>query len=157
QVRAAMARLEFEPPLLYTFVPASAWALGRLGEQAVVYHCVDEYAAFAGAGPEITRLEERLLRAAGRRLVCSEPLRVRKAATSSRPPILVRHGVDHAHFASALDERTEIAPELASLPRPIVGFHGLIAEWVDLALVRKVADALPAASVVLVGETRVPP
>ena len=153
-VRRAMAQLGFSRPLLYSFVPASAWVLGRLDESAVVYHCVDEYSAFAGAGPEIARLEELLLRAADRVLVCSEPLRVGKARLSARPPILVRHGVDHAHFASALDEQTVVAPQLANLPRPIIGFHGLIAEWVDLGLVRRVADAMPSASVVLVGEVR---
>lgn len=158
-VRLAMRRLGFRHPLLYSFVPASAWVLGQLGERAVVYHCVDEYAAFAGAGAEIAKLEGRLLRRADLVLACSEPLRLRKSLVNPRT-LLLRHGVDHAHFARALDERTAVPDDLARLARPgqpIIGFHGLVAEWIDPALVRRVADAHPQAQVILVGELRVGP
>lgn len=152
-VRSAMRKLGFGRVLNYTFVPASAWVAGRLGEEKVVYHCVDEYASFAGAGPEIAALEETLLQRADLVIACSEPLRVRKARSNART-ILVRHGVDHAHFARALDDATEIPEEIARLPRPIIGFHGLVAEWIDLPLLRRVADAHKAGSLVIVGECR---
>ena len=51
-------------------------------------------------------------------------------------PILVRHGVDHTHFARAIDDQTPIPVDLQSLPRPIIGFHGLVAEWIDHHVVR---------------------
>jgi hypothetical protein len=65
--------------------------------------------------------------------------------------VLVRHGVDHRHFARAL-EPLPLPPPLAALPRPVIGFFGLVADWIDLPLVRAVADAYPAASVVLLGK-----
>jgi hypothetical protein len=34
----------------------------------------------------------------------------------------------------------------------VIGFFGLVADWIDLELVREVADANPAASVVLIGK-----
>ncbi len=46
-VRGAMRRIGFRRPLLYTFVPASAWVAGRLGEDKLIYHCVDEYSEAA--------------------------------------------------------------------------------------------------------------
>jgi glycosyltransferase involved in cell wall biosynthesis len=64
----------------------------------------------------------------------------------------VQHGVDVAHFARAADPATEIPEELRGLPRPVIGFHGLLAEWVDLDLVRKLADARPTWSFVLIGK-----
>ena len=39
------------------------------------------------------------------------------------------------------------------MPRPILGFHGLIADWVDLALIAEVARLQPTWSVVLVGRS----
>jgi glycosyltransferase involved in cell wall biosynthesis len=153
-VRAAMARLGYRRAINYSFHPASAWVAGRLGEARVIYHCVDEYGSFAGAGEDIRALEERLLRRSDLVIVCSEPLLARKRALNPRT-VLVRHGVDHAHFARALDPATEVPPDMAWLPRPVIGFHGLIAEWIDLGLIRRVADAYPSASVVLVGERRV--
>jgi len=59
--------------------------------------------------------------------------------------------VDLAHFSRALDTATPVPSDLASLPRPVVGFFGLIAEWVDLSLVRSVALAQPDWSIVLIG------
>jgi glycosyltransferase involved in cell wall biosynthesis len=141
-------------------VPASAWVLGRLGEERVVYHCVDEYGSFAGAGPEIAALEADLVSRADLVIVCSEPLRARKGALNPRT-VLVRHGVEHAHFARALDESTVVPAPLAALHkparRPVIGFHGLVAEWIDLGLIRRVADALPEAQVAIVGELRADP
>jgi glycosyltransferase involved in cell wall biosynthesis len=154
-VRAALRRLAFRRPITYTFVPASAWVVGRLGESRIVYHCVDEYRAFAGAGPEIAALDERLCRAADLVITCSQPLADHRRPWNPRT-VVVRHGVDHPHFARALDPATPIPNDIAHLPRPILGFHGLVAEWVDLALIRRVARAFPRASLVLVGETRVP-
>src|SRR2546430_9719930 len=45
-VRGAMKRLGFARPIVYTFVPASAWVARSLGAERVIYHCVDEYSAF---------------------------------------------------------------------------------------------------------------
>jgi glycosyltransferase involved in cell wall biosynthesis len=149
-VRAAMRRLGFERPILYTFVPASAWVASELGAERVVYHCVDEYAAFDGAGLEIARLEEELIRKSDLVITCSEPLQRTKAALHPRT-VLVRHGVEHDRFAKALDEKTRVPEELEALPRPRFGFYGLIAEWVDLEAMEAVARAFPDGSVALVG------
>jgi glycosyltransferase involved in cell wall biosynthesis len=151
EVRAAMASLRMRRPVLYTFVPASAWVVGALDETVVVYHVADEYSAFNGAGEAIATLDRRLCRSADLVIACSQPLLIAKRPLSRRA-ILVRHGVDHSHFARALEPSMPIPDDVASLPRPILGFHGLIAEWVDLDLVRAVADAFPRGSVVLIGD-----
>jgi len=150
QVRLAMARLRFKRPVTWAFLPAAAVVAGSLGEERVVYHVVDEFGAFTGAGPAIAALERQLLDRADLVIASSERLRDAKARHNPRT-VLVRHGVDHRHFARALDSALPEAPELARLPRPRVGFMGLLADWVDLKLVRAVAQALPHASVVLVG------
>jgi glycosyltransferase involved in cell wall biosynthesis len=144
-VRAAIARLGFRDPIHYTFVPASAWVAGKLGERALVYHAADEYAAFGGADARAIRsLEASLLERCDLYVACSAPLLDTKRARRS---ILLRHGVDHAHFARALE-----AEPCFQGRRPVVGFIGLIAEWVNLELVEKIADA--GATVVLVGDVR---
>jgi glycosyltransferase involved in cell wall biosynthesis len=149
-VRGAMRRLGFRRPLVYTFVPASAWVAHRLDGVRLIYHCVDEFSAFDGAGPEIARLEAELIVASDLVITCSQPLCDAKSRLN-RNTVLVRHGVEHAHFARALDAATPIPDELAKLPQPRFGFYGLIAEWVDLEAVRQIAAAFPAASVVLLG------
>jgi glycosyltransferase involved in cell wall biosynthesis len=150
-VRAAMKRLGFARPLVYTFLPASAWVVRRLDAAEVVYHCVDEDSQFAGAGSEIAALESELIRQSDLVITCSIPLLQAKRRLHERT-ILVRHGVEHAHFARALDEETPIPADIRHLPRPIFGFHGLVAEWVDLSALRNVAEAYPKGSLVIVGE-----
>jgi glycosyltransferase involved in cell wall biosynthesis len=59
--------------------------------------------------------------------------------------------VDYEHFRRATDEATPVPPELQNLPRPILGFHGLIADWVDLPLIAELARMRPQWSIVLVG------
>jgi glycosyltransferase involved in cell wall biosynthesis len=154
-VRAAAARLRFRRPVHYSFVPQSAWVAGRLDEALVVYHAADEYAAFGGADPDgVRRLERALLSRADLYVACSAPL---LGKPGPRESILVRHGVEHAHFARALAPDTRIPDALRELPRPVVGFFGLIAEWVDLGALAETADRLAASgggSVVLVGDVR---
>jgi glycosyltransferase involved in cell wall biosynthesis len=150
-VRAAMRRLHFERPITYTFVPASVWAAGSLGEERLVYHCVDDFGAFEGASPAIVRYEEELCRRADAVIACSQPLYESRRRWNPNT-FLVRHGVEHAHFARALDPQLAEPADLAAIPHPRIGFHGLIAEWVDLRLMRKVADAMPDAHVVLIGQ-----
>ena len=156
-VRNAAWRLGLRDPVHYSFVPASAWVAGKLGERVLVYHAADEYAAFGGADAQaITALEAQLLRRADLYIACSAPLLETKKGRARRS-ILVRHGVEHDVFARALDPATAIPQPLLAMSQPVVGFIGLIAEWVDLELLGKVADRLAdegAGSVVLVGEVR---
>lgn len=150
-VRGAMKTLGFHDPLLYTFVPASAWVARSLGCQHVVYHCVDEYAQFTGAGADIARLEAELIAKSDLVITCSRPLQQSKQKLNTNTH-LIRHGVEQHHFARALDAATEIPADVKDLPGPRFGFYGLVAEWVDLEALAKVADAYPNGSVIIVGE-----
>ena len=119
--------------------PPSAWVAGKLGETHVVYHCVDEYAQFDGAGDPIAELEAELIDKSDLVITCSAPLQESKSQLHPTR-VLVRHGVEQSHFAQALDEATEIPADVRQLPRPIFGFYGLVAEWVDLEALARVAE-----------------
>jgi glycosyltransferase involved in cell wall biosynthesis len=152
QVRFAMRRLRFTRPISWSFLPASAPVSGTLGEELVIYHCVDEFSAFADTnGSHIAELEEQLLRKADLVITSAERLRANKVKVNPST-VLVRHGVDFRHFVRACDEATRVPQELARLPGPIIGFFGLIAEWVDLEAIKACARAYPNGSVVLVGK-----
>lgn len=150
QILMMSRRLGFKLPISYTFIPTSAHVVGSLGEKLIVYHCVDEYAAFSDAAPEVGVLERELLAKADLVFVCSTPLLERKLEYN-RHTSLVTHGVDYEHFRKATDESTPVAPELSTLPRPVLGFHGWVADWVDLRLIAELARLRPQWSIVLVG------
>src|SRR6478672_8630103 len=49
----------FKKPNSWSFLPASAPVSGTLGEETVVYHCVDEFSAFSDTnGKHIADLED---------------------------------------------------------------------------------------------------
>jgi glycosyltransferase involved in cell wall biosynthesis len=151
QVKHAMQQLNFVNPIGWSFLPSSAPVSGTLGEELVVYHCVDEFSAFSDApAQQIRELERRLLAKADVVICSSEKLRADKARVNPNAH-LVQHGVDLEHFAKAFDPRTTVPADVKNLPGPVIGFWGLIADWVDLRLVRHVADAFSGGSVVLLG------
>jgi glycosyltransferase involved in cell wall biosynthesis len=153
QVKRAMRRLGFHRPINWVFNPAASVVAGTLGEDLLVYYCVDEYTAFHGvASDALTALEERLLRQADCVFVSAERLLHSKTPTNPRTA-LVRHGVDFDHFRRALEPETQVPEEIANLPRPILGYFGLIAnDWVDLELLAHVARRFPNGSLLLIGK-----
>jgi glycosyltransferase involved in cell wall biosynthesis len=151
-LRRLCRRLGLERPILWTFMPNVGGLLGACRERLVVYHCVDEYTAFSGvAKTAIAPMEEDLTRKAAVVFTSSE--RLKDERRTWNPNVhFVPHGVDLDHFARALDPSLPIPADLRDVPGPIVGFFGLIADWVDLDLVRAAALARPQWSFVLIGK-----
>jgi len=152
QIKRTMKKLGFKRPVNYTFLPSAALLAKRLGEDYLIYHCVDEYAAFSDieAGP-ILALEKELMQKSDLVVVSAEKLLDDKKS-ENRNTHLIRHGTDWRHFRTALDPDLELPPEVVDLPKPIIGFHGLLADWVDFELIKKVAEHFRHGSVVLVGK-----
>jgi glycosyltransferase involved in cell wall biosynthesis len=151
QLKRKLRRLQFRDMISWTFAPTSADVVGTLGERAIVYHCVDEFSAFSDAAAEVRRCESELLSKSDVVFVCSHELLQKKKASNSRT-FLITHGVDYAHFRRATEPGLPVAEELRDLPRPILGFHGLLADWVDLPLIAAIARKRPSWSIVLIGK-----
>lgn len=151
-VRRLCRRYGIERPILWTFLPNVNRLVGRLGEQMVIYHCVDEYAAFSGVPrAALVRMERDLIRRAQLVLTSSEQLCEERRALNPHTHY-VPHGVDVSHFSRAMDPATEVPEDLRGLPHPVVGFVGLLADWIDLALLRELALRRPDWSIVLIGK-----
>ena len=154
QVRHAMRRLAIRRPIVISYLPAAAPVVDRLDASACVYHCVDDFGAFEGAGDAIVTMERELMKKSDLVVCSSEPLREARAR-NHRNVALVRHGVDHAHFARATAHATPVHPLIAGLPRPVLGFVGLMAEWVDQELLAKLARHYDRGTLVIVGRADV--
>ncbi len=150
-IRRLTRRLDMRNPLLWTFLPNVNGLAGKLGERMLIYHCVDEYSAFSGVPREqLQRMEHDLVKRAAVVFTSSEELCRERQAVNPRT-FFVSHAVDVSHFSRALDPRTVVPEDLQRLPRPVIGFFGLIQDWVDLPLIREVALARPDWSLVLLG------
>jgi glycosyltransferase involved in cell wall biosynthesis len=133
------------------FNPAAGMIAGKLGETELIYYCVDEYTAFTGVSSGLKEIEEDLFRKSDLVVVSAETLLESKKKFNEKT-FLIRHGVDFNHFRKALGGATKIPDEIANLPKPVIGFHGLLADWVDFELMKKIAEHFKDGSVVLIGK-----
>ena len=154
QVKKAMRKLEFKNPLNMVFNPAAGLLAGKLGETELIYYCVDEYTAFTGAAKGLRQIEEDLFRKADLVIVSAEKL-LKSKKDFNENTFIIRHGTDWKHFRTALDEETKIPDEIVDLPKPIIGFHGLLADWVDYELIKRTAEYFKNGSVILIGKIAV--
>jgi glycosyltransferase involved in cell wall biosynthesis len=151
-VRRRMRQLGMRRPILYIWHPFFADVVGRFGEKLVVYHCYDEYAAFSGSDrARVVAQERRVLEAAAVVFAVSEGLCQLKAKVNSNTH-LVRNAVDYDLFASAQNSDLPLAPELANIPRPVIGcVTRIVPEYFDARLLREIFVTRPDWSLVVVG------
>ncbi len=155
RIRRAARRLAPGPFQVWTFLPNTVDYVADLDPTLLVYYCVDDWAHAQGYdGAALAALERRLCARADLVFATSERLAAAKRQLNPHT-YAAPHGVDHAHFARALEAATPVAPEIAGLPGPIVTVVGLLDERVDLALVARLAARRPDASIVLVGRAHV--
>lgn len=150
-LRRAIRHIGFERYLLWFSLPHPGFMAGKLGEQAVVYYCIDDYAAHPGVDPvTIQRCDDALTRAADWVFVAPPALMEAKRRLN-KSVFFSPHGVDAELFARASDPATPRPAALPATTGPIVGFFGSVADWIDIGLIAKVARERPAYTVLLVG------
>ncbi|MCK4659179.1 MAG: glycosyltransferase [Phycisphaerae bacterium] len=154
-IRKAMSRLDGaagRPVQIWSFAPDTAFLAGRFDEERFVYYCVDEHARFEGFDAEYVTREERA------QIDVADVLITTSAALfESKSPLhpcthLVRHGVDTAHFARAIEEELPVPAGLVGLGHPMIGFFGVLHHWIDCRLIAEVARKRPNYTFVLIGE-----
>ena len=140
---------------LWSFLPTAAPYVGKLGEDLSIYYCVDEWSQFRSVhGAKVARQEEDLLRKVDVVFATSQALLERKRPFNPETHLL-SHGVDHEHFSAALRPETPLARELVGVKRPIIGFFGLLEDWIDVELLAHVARSRADWTVCVIGRALV--
>ncbi len=110
-----------------------------------VYDCMDHHEGFGGVSPELLQQEKHLIKHCDQVVVTSGWLKDRVAP--QRPnAALVRNGCDFLYFSTP--------PKLVYRPKTggkVIGYIGAIAEWFDVALVKKIAQRFADHQVLLIG------
>jgi hypothetical protein len=154
-VRRALRLAGIRRRLSWFVVPHPGVHAGRLGEDLVVYYCIDDYAAHPGVDAAlIAERDEALSRRAD--LLCVAPPALLDAKRALNPhTVFSPHGVDVDLFAQAQDPATATPALARDLPRPVVGYIGSIHEWIDVPLIESLARARPQWTFLLVGHAHV--
>lgn len=153
-LRRTLAHLSWQPDVLWTYWPHTAYLIGRLGERVAVYHCIDDFAAVGyplTTRAAIARMEAEQCRKVD--LIFARTAGLAAAKRQLNPNThLLPGGVDTARF----DPGRVAAPpaDVAALPRPRVGLVGTIDDRVDVGLLAYCARSLSEAAFVLVGPVK---
>ncbi|HSW65010.1 MAG TPA: glycosyltransferase [Dissulfurispiraceae bacterium] len=140
---------------LWTFVPTMVELAGTMGEEKLIYYCVDEWSKFSFMdGAAMRDMEIRLILKSDVVFTTADHL-YRDKRQFNENTYLIEHGVDHAHFSPALNAELPVPDDVKDVPRPILGFFGLIHEWIDLDLIEHVARMRPDWSIVMIGKSSV--
>jgi glycosyltransferase involved in cell wall biosynthesis len=141
----------FDMPVQWFYSPMSAPGyLGQFGGKGVVYDCMDELASFRFAPPDIADRERFVLSKAD--VVFTGGYQLFESKSKHHGNVhFYGCGVDVEHYGKARLEETEVPASVASLPRPVFGYFGVIDERLDYELVAALADRFPEASVVMAG------
>ena len=155
QVKRVLGCWQDRPLQIWSFAPDIAYLVDEFHAEKLLYYCVDDFASFSGYDREqVLRDEAELCRPAD--LVITTSAALQQAKQSLNPnTILVPHGVDYEHFSKALSNNLPIPEDIQDIPRPILGFFGLIRDWVDLDLLASVARERPDWHFVLLGDSMV--
>jgi UDP-galactopyranose mutase len=135
--------------VLWYSTPMALSFTRHLRPLAIVYDCMDELSAFLGAPPVMREREAELLRLSS--VVFTGGHSLFEAKRHTHPNIHpMPSSVDAAHFGRARRAEGD-PPEQAPIPRPRVGFFGVVDERMDIELIAGVADARPDLQLVMIG------
>ncbi len=128
------------------YTPMAYPLASDLSPRGVVYDCMDELSAFRHAPRQLVQRENALFKAAD--LVFTGGPSLYNAKRERHPSVhCFPSSVDAGHFARAAQDH----PLQAGLPRPRLGWCGVVDERVDLDLVATLAAARPGWQFVMVG------
>jgi glycosyltransferase involved in cell wall biosynthesis len=146
---AAIAAHYIEDYIAWYYTPMARQFASALQPALTVYDCMDELSAFAGAPPALRDNEQALFHEAD--LVFTGGASLFEAKREQHPSVhLFPSSVDVSHFARARSSKTEPADQ-SRLPRPRLGYAGVIDERMDLQLLAEIAVRRPHWQLVLLG------
>jgi UDP-galactopyranose mutase len=149
-VDALIEQKDIVDPVLWYWTPMMRPFSRHVVGRAVVWDCMDELSGFAFAPPSLIQREAELLEDA--HLVFTGGYELYRSKRDRHPAVYpFPSSVDVAHFARARAEGLKDPFDQAAVPRPRVGWFGVIDERMDLELVDRVAADHPAWGFVLIG------
>lgn len=141
-------KLKILHPILVSTVPNACDYVGFFNEEKSVYYCVDDFAQWPGLERDLVREMEKKLVNKANLLVATSRKLYQKLLIEGKPIYLLTHGVDVNMFL-----RTPTLEHhcLNNIPKPRIGYFGLIDERNDQRLISALASEMKDYSFVMTG------
>jgi glycosyltransferase involved in cell wall biosynthesis len=153
QIRRLARSRGLTNPILWIAIPTAAEMIGAFGESAIVYQVSDKYDAntmdHATDPALIRKLHDQAIDAADLIFYSGRKL-FDEAARGRERSYLLEQGVDYEHWRNV--GIMKVAPEIARIPRPRLGYFGAIEPWlVDQELIKRAARERPTWQWIFIG------
>ena len=146
QLKHYFKKYSITQPIIWASLPTAVDAIKCLKASLRIYYCCDDFAGLAGVDhATVSQHENDLIQYCDWVVVSQQPLQQKFAPTKTR---LLNHGVDWPLFSTP-------APRAHDLPnngKPIAGFYGSLANWLDEPLLVMLAQQLPGWDFVFIGQ-----
>lgn len=141
-------------PLIWTYHPFMMDILSNSGKSQLLYHCVDDLAAVPGIDAEMFRAAEiRLIKRADI-VFATAPALAEKCSKYNSNTHFLSNVVDAEHFGKAL-EKGKLPDDLAHIPEPRLGYHGVLSDFkIDFELLLEAARLRPDWQWIFIGNER---
>ncbi|MCF7797003.1 MAG: glycosyltransferase [Lentisphaeria bacterium] len=155
KIKRAMRKLNYQRPILWTFLHQTAALIGKLPAEKWIYHCVDDWPellpmAKMGRPKTVRHDEGELIRKTDLVYSVSQTLLSHYKIPTEKVN-LIANGVDVSLFDRDNLPEDSIPEDLRGLPKPIIGFSGSLGKWINTDLILQTAHAFPRASIVMIG------
>jgi len=149
-IRKLVEKLEMRNPLLWVSNPLMAKHIGRLGEKLSVFDAIDDWTLHpqkklitksTGRGYEIAAKKADIIFTVSNSLA-------KKLGQNRKDVYRISNGVNLELFQP---RGYQVPPEMALLPRPIIGYVGALQERVNISILETIARKTPQSSLVLIG------
>jgi UDP-galactopyranose mutase len=148
-VEAFLKERGVQDAVFWYYTPMALAFSRQLTPSVVVYDCMDELSAFKDAPPALSALEAELLSRAD--VVFTGGQSLFEAKRAQHPNIHpFSSSIDKPHFAKARQRLAE-PEDQAAIPRPRLGYCGVVDERFDLELLAGAAAARPDWHFVILG------
>lgn len=147
-VLAAMHSRRISSYIAWFYTPMAMFMADVLEPECIVYDCMDELSMFKGAPAELMAQEKALFNQAD--IVFTGGRSLYQAKRTLHDSVhCFPSSVDARHFSTPTADH----PLQAAIPRPRLGYCGVIDERVDIDLVAGIASLRPDWQIVMVGPT----
>lgn len=151
KIKKAVTANGFKDFIIITSSPVMENLVGRLGEKSSHYICLDDYTLFDGAFKSLRQLEINLLQKVNTSFSVSEGLQNSRIPATGKS-YFVAQGVELKHFR---ETKNSISKKELGLKDVVIGFFGLISEWIDTTLFTEAAKRYPEYSFLIIGRATV--
>lgn len=148
QVLRALRKLALHGPRVVWFsVPVAAPLIGKLGEVGSIFYYQDRYESFSHVDVEVIRGHVATLASRCEVSIATSAALADHLRSLEADPVVISHAVDVERFRGG----DPVPEDLARLSRPLVGYVGLIDDYLDFDCFLETADRLQEGTVVVVG------